>query len=42
MDMAGVSRLVLSMSGPGIQAEPDSAKAIKLAAEGNNALCQAP
>jgi len=38
MAEAGVSRAVLSISGPGVQAEPDAAKATRLAREANDVL----
>ncbi|WP_431280608.1 amidohydrolase family protein [Humitalea sp. 24SJ18S-53] len=40
MDGAGVERAVLSISGPGVQAEPDTATATRLAAEANDALAR--
>src|SRR6195952_3940737 len=41
MDTAGVSKSVLSISGPGVQCEPDAATATRLAAEANDALADA-
>jgi 2,3-dihydroxybenzoate decarboxylase len=41
MAAAGVSRAVLSISGPGVQAEPDAAKATRLAREANDVLAAA-
>ncbi|MDR3661590.1 MAG: amidohydrolase family protein [Mycobacterium sp.] len=38
MDSAGVRTSVLSISGPGVQVEPDTATAIRLAAQANDAL----
>jgi len=38
MDAGGVALAVLSISGPGVQAEPDTALAIKLAREANDLL----
>lgn len=38
MDKAGIARAVLSISGPGVQAERDAAKATRLAAESNDFL----
>ncbi|WP_211257458.1 amidohydrolase family protein [Muricoccus aerilatus] len=38
MDTAGISRAVLSLAGPGVQAEPDTATAIRRAKEANDAL----
>lgn len=38
MDAAGVARSVLSVSGPGVQTEPDAALATRLAAEANDTL----
>jgi len=38
MDSAGVELAVLSISGPGVQAEPDAALAVKLAREANDVL----
>ncbi len=38
MDAAGVDIAVLSISGPGVQAEPDAALAVKLACEANDDL----
>jgi 2,3-dihydroxybenzoate decarboxylase len=38
MDAAGVDIAVLSISGPGVQAEPDSVLAVKLARDANDAL----
>jgi 2,3-dihydroxybenzoate decarboxylase len=38
MDGAGVARAILSVSGPGVQAEPDTARATRLAAGANDAL----
>ncbi|MDT5110271.1 MAG: 2,3-dihydroxybenzoate decarboxylase [Mycobacterium sp.] len=40
MDTAGVSKSVLSISGPGVQCEPDVATATRLAAEANDALAE--
>jgi 2,3-dihydroxybenzoate decarboxylase len=40
MDSAGVVRSVLSISGPGVQIEPDTAKATKLAAAANDRLAK--
>ena len=38
MDAGGVRKSVLSISGPGVQIEPDTATATRLAAEANDAL----
>jgi 2,3-dihydroxybenzoate decarboxylase len=38
MDTAGVDVAVLSISGPGVQAEPDAVLAVKLARDANDAL----
>jgi 2,3-dihydroxybenzoate decarboxylase len=38
MDSAGVRKSVLSISGPGVQCEPDTATAKRLAAEANDSL----
>lgn len=38
MDAAGVTRAVLSLTGPGVQSEPDTAKAVRLAARANDQL----
>ncbi|MDE1568004.1 amidohydrolase family protein [Aquabacter sp. P-9] len=38
MDAAGVDIAVLSISGPGVQAEPDGGRAVKLALQANDAL----
>jgi len=38
MDAAGVDIAVLSVTGPGVQTEPDAKKATKLAAQANDAL----
>ena len=38
MDAAGVAKAVLSLAGPGVQAEPDAAKATALARRCNDAL----
>lgn len=38
MDEAGVDIAVLSISGPGVQAEPDAALAVKLARDANDRL----
>jgi 2,3-dihydroxybenzoate decarboxylase len=38
MDRAGVQKSVLSISGPGVQIEPDAVTATRLAAEANDAL----
>lgn len=40
MDSAGVGRAVLSISGPGVQIEPDTATATRLAAAANDALAR--
>lgn len=40
MDAAGVDIAVLSISGPGVQAEPDAALAVTLAREANDALAE--
>lgn len=40
MDSAGVAKSVLSVTGPGVQIEPDAAKARKLAAEANDFLAR--
>jgi 2,3-dihydroxybenzoate decarboxylase len=40
MDSAGVVKSVLSITGPGVQIEPDTAKATKLAAEANDLLAK--
>ena len=40
MDSAGVTRSVLSISGPGVQIEPDTVKATKLAAAANDRLAK--
>lgn len=40
MDAGGVRRSVLSISGPGVQIEPDTATATRLAAEANDALAE--
>lgn len=40
MDRGGVDLAVLSQSGPGVQAEPDTAKAIKRAQENNDFLAE--
>lgn len=40
MDSAGVRKSVLSISGPGVQIEPDVAAAKRLAAEANDALAE--
>lgn len=41
MDAAGLDFAVLSISGPGVQIEPDSAKATKLARQANDVLAKA-
>ncbi len=41
MDAAGVERAVLSIAGPGVQVEPDAARATKKAAEANDFLAEA-
>jgi len=38
MDQNGIDYIVLSLSGPGVQAEPDTAKAIRLARMANDTL----
>ena len=38
MDEAGVSRAILSLAGPGVQAEPDAGRAVDLAAAANDFL----
>lgn len=38
MDAAGIETSVLSLAGPGVQAEPDAAVAVRVAAEANDAL----
>ncbi len=40
MDRAGIERSVLSLSGPGVQREPDTAVARRKASEGNDALAR--
>ena len=40
MDSAGVVRSVLSISGPGVQIEPDTAQATKLAAASHDRLAK--
>ena len=40
MDAAGVGKAVLSLAGPGVQIEPDAAKAIPLARRCNDALAE--
>ena len=40
MDRAGITRAVLSVAGPGVQVEPDSAVAARLAAAANDALAR--
>lgn len=40
MDAAGVAKSVLSITGPGVQVEPNTAKAQKLAAQANDALAR--
>jgi 2,3-dihydroxybenzoate decarboxylase len=40
MDGAGIERAVLSIAGPGVQAEPDAATAVKLARAGNDFLAR--
>jgi 2,3-dihydroxybenzoate decarboxylase len=40
MDAGGVRKAVLSISGPGVQCEPDVATATRLAAEANDALAE--
>jgi 2,3-dihydroxybenzoate decarboxylase len=40
MDSAGVRKSVLSISGPGVQIEPDAATATRRAAEANDALAE--
>lgn len=40
MDAAGIGIAVLSISGPGVQAEPDAARAAKLARDANDALAE--
>ncbi len=41
MDEAGLDFSVLSIAGPGVQLEPDAAKAVRLAKESNDVLAQA-
>ena len=38
MDRAGVARAVLSLAGPGVQSEPDTAVAVRMAALANDHL----
>jgi len=40
MDAAGVARAVLSLSGPGVQIEPDTARSVRLAREANDRLAE--
>jgi 2,3-dihydroxybenzoate decarboxylase len=40
MDRAGISRAVLSLSGPGVQAERDTATAVRKAREANDVLAK--
>jgi 2,3-dihydroxybenzoate decarboxylase len=40
MDRAGITRAVLSLSGPGVQAEPDTATAVRKAREANDLLAR--
>jgi 2,3-dihydroxybenzoate decarboxylase len=40
MDLAGIERAVLSIAGPGVQAEPDTATAIRNAREANDFLAR--
>lgn len=40
MDKAGIERVVLSQSGPGVQAEPDTALALRRARENNDFLAE--
>jgi 2,3-dihydroxybenzoate decarboxylase len=40
MDAAGISRAVLSLAGPGVQAEPDERIAIRRARDGNDFLAR--
>lgn len=40
MDGAGVSRAILSISGPGVQVEPDTRRATRMAAEANDWLAR--
>ncbi|MEW6255154.1 MAG: amidohydrolase family protein [Pseudomonadota bacterium] len=40
MDEAGIELSVLSISGPGVQAEPDAARAVRLAREANDLLAE--
>ena len=41
MDAAGIEVSVLSISGPGVQAEPDAGRAVDLARQANDALAEA-
>lgn len=41
MDAAGIELSVLSISGPGVQVEPDAGRATRLACEANDALAEA-
>lgn len=41
MDAAGIEMAVLSISGPGVQAEPDAGRAVTLAQGANDALAEA-
>lgn len=41
MDAAGIELSVLSISGPGVQVEPDAGRAARLAREANDALAEA-
>jgi 2,3-dihydroxybenzoate decarboxylase len=40
MDKAGIERAVLSLAGPGVQAERDAATAVRLAKVGNDFLAR--
>jgi len=40
MDRAGVARAVLSLAGPGVQSEPDTATAVRMAAAANDHLAR--
>jgi 2,3-dihydroxybenzoate decarboxylase len=40
MDRAGVARAVLSLAGPGVQSEPDTAVAVRMAAAANDHLAR--
>lgn len=40
MDAAGIARAVLSVAGPGVQAEPDAARATRLARDANDFLAR--